>query len=112
MPPGYYATMGRLGINLLLLVIVAQAAPYRTFSTLCKPVQKAAITSMNWEIFWFYWGEIAKSFNNLQVVPKIFAACAQLWPAGSTQGCRITFPIAFRPASTFNASAVCASGKV
>src|SRR5437764_1023042 len=28
------------------------------------------------------------------------------------QGCRITLPIALRPASTFKASAVCASGKV
>src|SRR5580704_2001553 len=27
-------------------------------------------------------------------------------------GCRITLPIALRPASTFSASAVCASGKV
>jgi hypothetical protein len=45
--------IGRPGINLLLLVIVAQAARYRTFSTLCKFVQKAAIASMNWEIFWF-----------------------------------------------------------
>ena len=32
--------------------------------------------------------------------------------AASPQGCRITLPIALRPASTFRASAVCASGKV
>src|SRR6266851_1973877 len=54
MPPGYYATIGRLGINLLLLVIDAPAAHYRSFSTLCKFVQKAAIDSVNWEISWFY----------------------------------------------------------
>src|ERR1700728_5395263 len=30
----------------------------------------------------------------------------------NSQGCRITLPIALRPASTFKASAVCASGKV
>ena len=32
--------------------------------------------------------------------------------AASPYGCRITLPIALRPASTFKASAVCASGKV
>ena len=79
MPPGYYyATIGHLGVNLLLLVMVAQTAHYRTFSTLCKFVQKAAITSVNREIFWFYSGEIGKSFKNLEVLPKIFAAAAQL----------------------------------
>jgi hypothetical protein len=77
MPPGYcYATIGHLGVNLLLLVMVAQAAHYRTFSTLCKFVQKAAITSVTREIFWFYSGEIGKSFKNLEVLPKMFAAPA------------------------------------
>ncbi len=76
MPPGYYATIGRLGINLLLLVIDAPAAHYRSFSTLCKFVQKAAIDSVNWEISWFYSDEIGKSFKNLDVLPKIFAAPA------------------------------------
>jgi hypothetical protein len=78
MPPGYYATIGRHGINLLLLVIVAQAARYRTFSTLCKFVQKAAIASMKWEIFWFYWGHINKSLRYLKVLPELFAARAKL----------------------------------
>ena len=77
MPPGYcYATTGHLGVNLLLLVIVARAAHYRTFSTLCKFVQKAAIDSVNWEIFWFYSGQIDKAFENLEVLPKIFAVPA------------------------------------
>src|SRR5204863_7155690 len=33
-------------------------------------------------------------------------------PVSRLHGCRITLPIALRPASTFSASAVCASGKV
>jgi hypothetical protein len=77
MPPGYYyATIGHLGVNLLLLVIVAQTAPHWTFSTLCKFVQKAAVTSVNREIFWFYSDEIGKSFKTLEVLPEIFAAAA------------------------------------
>jgi len=57
MPPRYNATISHLGINFLLLVIVAQAALHPILSTRCDFVQNATLTGANEEIFWFHLGE-------------------------------------------------------
>src|SRR2546430_1525642 len=58
MPPRYNATTGRLGINFLFTSDCCPSSPYPVLSTHCESAQNATVPGMNWEIFWFYCGEL------------------------------------------------------